>query len=287
MVDNWYIRKQHDALTERENDMPSTIKKGSTGPDVERCQELLNKHGYITLVDGDFGAGTDSSVKEFQSANNLTADGIVGPSTWAALEEVEKSGPIKFSEVVALFPQMFPQVYKLSGAQCPSNPPGMSLKRIGMETTNCVLFTAWLLSAAMPVTFTKDQWSMWMVSASDTSAVPQVPGYGPRVIMEWGAGSPAPGEGPWLVQWFTNTGGHSIIVLADDPDTGKILTLEANDSIDGAGWNQIGPLRDVPHPGSNWAEKVTQTWGNRVYSKRAVHIVGLNITGVQEWLESA
>ena len=156
-----------------------------------------------------------------------------------------------------------------------------------METTNCVLFTAWLLSAAMPVTFTKDQWSMWMVSASDTSAVPQVPGYGPRVIMEWGAGSPAPGEGPWLVQWFTNTGGHSIIVLADDPDTGKILTLEANDSIDGAGWNQIGPLRDVPHPGSNWAEKVTQTWGNRVYSKRAVHIVGLNITGVQEWLESA
>ncbi len=182
---------------------------------------------------------------------------------------------------------MFPQVYKLSGAQCPSNPPGMSLKRIGMETTNCVLFTAWLLSAAFPVTFTKDQWSMWMVSSSDTSAVPQVPGYGPRVIMEWGAGSAEPGEGPWLVQWFTSTGGHSIIVLADDPDTGKILTLEANDSINGAGWNQIGPLRDVPNPGADWPSKVTQTWSNRVYSKRAVHIVRLDIAGVREWLESA
>ena len=282
-MDNWYIRKQHAALREREKEMPSTIKKGSKGSDVELCQQLLNKHGFSTGVDGVFGSGTERCVKDFQSANTLTADGIVGSSTWAALETVEKAGPTKFSDIAKLFPQMFPQVYKLSGAQCPSNPPGMSLKRIGMETTNCVLFTSWLLSAAMPVTFTKDQWSLWMVSTTDT----QVPGYGPRVIMEWGAGSPQPGEGPWLVQWFTSTGGHSIIVLADDPDTGKVLTLEANDSIDGAGWNQIGPLREVANPGINWADKVTQTWSNRIYSKRAVHIVSLNVTGVKEWLESA
>ncbi len=282
-MDYWYIRKQHAALREREKEMPSTIKKGSKGSDVELCQQLLNKHGFSPGVDGVFGSGTERCVKDFQSANALTADGIVGSSTWAALETVEKAGPTKFSDIAKLFPQMFPQVYKLSGAQCPSNPPGMSLKRIGMETTNCVLFTSWLLSAAMPVTFTKDQWSLWMVSTTDT----QVPGYGPRVIMEWGAGSPQPGEGPWLVQWFTSTGGHSIIVLADDPDTGKVLTLEANDSIDGAGWNQIGPLREVANPGTNWADKVTQTWSNRIYSKRAVHIVSLNVTGVKEWLESA
>ncbi len=85
MVDNWYIRKQHDALIERDRDMPSTIKRGSTGSDVEECQELLNRHGYITSVDGVFGAGTESSVKQFQSANGLTADGVVGPDTWAAL----------------------------------------------------------------------------------------------------------------------------------------------------------------------------------------------------------
>lgn len=264
--------------------MAQTIQQGDTGSDVRDCQTLLCAHGFSTTIDGVFGAGTTAQVKAFQAAEGLTSDGIVGAKTWGALEAPPiNREPLDWEQVVELFPQMKPQVYQLSGAQCPSNPPGMSLKRIGMETTNCVLFTAWLLSAAMPVTFTKDQWSKWMVSASDT----QVPGYGPRVIMEWGAGSPAPGEGPWLVQWFTDTGGHSIIVLADDPDTGKILTLEANDSIDGAGWNQIGPLRDVPHPGANWAEQVTQTWGNRVYSKRAVHIVRLEITGVQEWLESA
>ena len=89
------------------------------------------------------------------------------------------------------------------------------------------------------------------------------------------------------MQWFTDSGGHSLIVLAEDKLTGKILTLEANDSIDGAGWNQIGPFRKVINPGADWSSKVTQTWSNRVYSKRAVHIVSLNITDVQEWLESA
>ena len=263
--------------------MPSTIKKGSKGPDVEECQVLLNKNGFKTSVDGVFGSGTETSVKAFQSSRGLTADGIVGPATWSALEDVQKKEPVKFSDVAKFFPQMFPQVYKLSGAQCPSNPPGMSLKRIGSETTNCVLFTAWLLSAALPVTFTKEQWSLWMVSTTDS----RVPSYSPRVIMDWNAGSPAPGDGPWLVQWFTSSGGHSLIVLDEDPETGKILTLEANDSINGAGWNQIGPLREVANPGINWKDKVTQTWSNRVYSKRAVHIVRLAITGVREWLESA
>ncbi len=282
-MDNWYIRKQHAALYEREKAMHSTIKKGSKGPDVEECQALLNKNGFKTSVDGVFGSGTETSVKAFQADRGLTADGIVGPATWSALEDVQKKEPVSFSDVAKFFPQMFPQVYKLSGAQCPSNPPGMSLKRIGSETTNCVLFTAWLLSAALPVTFTKEQWSLWMVSTTDS----RVPSYGPRVIMDWNAGSPTPGGGPWLVQWFTSSGGHSLIVLDEDPDTGKILTLEANDSINGAGWNQIGPLREVANPGINWKDKVTQTWSNRVYSKRAVHIVRLAITGVREWLESA
>ena len=289
MTDNWYIRKQGAALVERERRMGETIKRGSKGPWVRDCQALLTGHGFPATVDGVFGAGTEKSVKAFQSASGLVADGVVGPSTWAALEgePAGKVVSVSFSEVAELFPQMFPQVYKLSGAQCPSNPPGVSLKRIGSETTNCVLFTSWLLSAAFPVTLTKDQWSLWMVSKTDSNPVQQVPSYGPRVVLEWGAGSPEPGQGPWLVQWFTNSGGHSIIVLADDSETGKILTLEANDSIDGAGWNQIGPLREIQNPGPRWMDGVTQTWANRVYSKRAVHIVSLAIIGVQEWLESA
>lgn len=45
--------------------------------------------GGIT-VDGSFGPNTKSAVSTFQSANNLTADGIVGPKTWRVLLSVSQ-----------------------------------------------------------------------------------------------------------------------------------------------------------------------------------------------------
>lgn len=280
--DNWYARKQSHANRQGYS-MPDTLRVGSSGDDVISCQFLLTEKEFPTAIDGVFGSGTELQVRAFQSSVGLVADGIVGPETWVQLESVSDV-PIRMAHVASFFPDMLPQVYKLSGGQCPSNPPGVSLKRIGNETTNCVLFTSWLLSMSFPVVFTGDQWSLWMVSSSDDSQVPIVPNWGPRVAIQWGISRMEPGTGPWLVQWFTNTGGHSLIVLDEDQATGKILTLEANDSIDGAGWNQIGPLRDVINPGLDWPDKVTQTWSNRIYSKRSVHIVSLNITGVREWL---
>lgn len=39
------------------------------------------------FADGAFGPQTDELVRDFQAANNLTVDGIVGPNTWTALFE--------------------------------------------------------------------------------------------------------------------------------------------------------------------------------------------------------
>jgi hypothetical protein len=61
------------------------LKKGMKGEEVKVLQEMLNKHGYQLITDGDFGFMTESTVKGFQKDNKLTVDGIVGPVTWGKL----------------------------------------------------------------------------------------------------------------------------------------------------------------------------------------------------------
>lgn len=55
---------------------------------TERVQEALNKLGATPqlVVDGVAGPATKAAIKVFQTAHNLTSDGIVGEQTVAALE---------------------------------------------------------------------------------------------------------------------------------------------------------------------------------------------------------
>ena len=57
------------------------LKKGSKGELVKKMQKVLG----ITPADGDFGPGTRAQVVAWQSANGLTADGVVGPKTLAKM----------------------------------------------------------------------------------------------------------------------------------------------------------------------------------------------------------
>ena len=57
-----------------------TLSKGSRGDEVKTLQSKLN-----LLADGIFGSLTEEAVKEFQRANGLTVDGIVGAKTWERL----------------------------------------------------------------------------------------------------------------------------------------------------------------------------------------------------------
>lgn len=49
-------------------------------------QTLLNRHGASLIVDGRFGPKTDLATRQFQAANDLTADGIVTAKVWEELE---------------------------------------------------------------------------------------------------------------------------------------------------------------------------------------------------------
>ncbi len=60
--------------------------QGKTGQEVRAIQRLLrDKFNYTIQVDGIFGPDTANAVKDFQTANGLTVDGIVGPQTWRHL----------------------------------------------------------------------------------------------------------------------------------------------------------------------------------------------------------
>ena len=65
--------------------MASTVKYGSQGEDVLALQNTLNQNGYNLSADGIFGDKTLTAVKQYQQAQGLTVDGIVGMNTWGAL----------------------------------------------------------------------------------------------------------------------------------------------------------------------------------------------------------
>ncbi|MBZ9715889.1 N-acetylmuramoyl-L-alanine amidase [Deinococcus multiflagellatus] len=63
-----------------------TVRRGDSGPAVQAAQGQLAARGYSVAADGLFGAGTETAVRSFQSSRGLSADGVVGPNTWHALE---------------------------------------------------------------------------------------------------------------------------------------------------------------------------------------------------------
>ena len=71
---------------------PGTVlRRGSTGSSVEQVQFWLsdlaqfNSSLVRVSVDGSYGAATERAVRAFQQKQSLTADGVVGQTTWNAL----------------------------------------------------------------------------------------------------------------------------------------------------------------------------------------------------------
>jgi Putative peptidoglycan binding domain len=65
----------------------TTLKPGDTGHQVKVLQLALAHLGFSPgTIDGQYGAGTTQAVKNFQTAHGLTADGVCGPQTIAALK---------------------------------------------------------------------------------------------------------------------------------------------------------------------------------------------------------
>jgi hypothetical protein len=67
-----------------------TLRTGSSGIHVVALQIRLNQHlapATVLVCDGKFGPRTAAAAVAFQRSKRLSADGIVGPLTWAALDQ--------------------------------------------------------------------------------------------------------------------------------------------------------------------------------------------------------
>ena len=63
------------------------VRKGASGNITMLIQMCLFVKGYNLAMDKEFGPDTEAKVKEFQKANGLTVDGIVGKNTFKKLFE--------------------------------------------------------------------------------------------------------------------------------------------------------------------------------------------------------
>lgn len=77
----------------------ATYRQGDRGSSVTTIQTKLKNWGYYNgAVDGIFGSQTSEAVRYFQRKNGLTADGVVGSATQAALgmssPESQQSGDV-------------------------------------------------------------------------------------------------------------------------------------------------------------------------------------------------
>ncbi|WP_165997989.1 peptidoglycan-binding protein [Bacillus sp. Cs-700] len=68
------------------NTYSGTLRYGDRGSSVTSLQSQLKSKGYYSYsVDGIYGSITQQAVRNFQSANGLSVDGIAGSNTFAAL----------------------------------------------------------------------------------------------------------------------------------------------------------------------------------------------------------
>lgn len=117
---------QLNSVFASEDNMP-VLRQGDAGDAVYLLQSELKKRGFYQYeVDGNFGSGTKRAVIDFQQANGLEDDGIVGLRTWHILRNATGIGEVsrgngdrKLGQRLAGFAQRFLGVPYVWGGASP------------------------------------------------------------------------------------------------------------------------------------------------------------------------
>lgn len=80
-----YALEKYDTMTEYDDILTPTLRKGDRNHYVQEWQERLNKNGYCCgNADGIFGDKTEKAVVKYQQDHGMEA-GYIGSQTWATL----------------------------------------------------------------------------------------------------------------------------------------------------------------------------------------------------------
>ena len=112
---------EKDAPAPDPDKMP-VLKRGSQGSYVTLAQTKLIQQGYDcgkTGADGKFGANTEAAVIKFQTDHGINPDGIIGQSTWDALQNPQPS--------TNLYTVTIPHVPKFKAEALVKQYPGSSM----------------------------------------------------------------------------------------------------------------------------------------------------------------
>lgn len=74
--------------------MANLLKLGVVSPDVLAWQQTLSAAGFLTPETGTFDAATDTATQAYQGVLGVTADGMVGPETLAAVKVLNPTAAI-------------------------------------------------------------------------------------------------------------------------------------------------------------------------------------------------
>lgn len=112
-----------------------TLRRGSKGEYVIECQTDLVTLGYdvgSSGIDGVYGKATMAAVTAFQKDHGLTADGICGPKTWAALDKAMEGvtpGPEPAPEPVKTYTVTISGLEKAEAESLAASYPGKATIR--------------------------------------------------------------------------------------------------------------------------------------------------------------
>jgi peptidoglycan hydrolase-like protein with peptidoglycan-binding domain len=86
-----------------------TLRQGAKGDDVRQLQQAIG-----VTADGVFGPKTAAALKAYQSAHGLTADGVAGPQTWGAIQGGGAPGGVPGGTAPGVTPPADPDTIKAS-----------------------------------------------------------------------------------------------------------------------------------------------------------------------------